>query len=159
MLGKLAKWLRIIGYDTRYDSSWADEDLISQARHDGRFVLTRDRILAARLTKDQGLFVKSQAPREQFRQVVEGLMLDTERNIFTICTVCNTRVAGIAKEKVVRSVPEYIHEHHEAYLECPACGRIYWQGSHFVKVRRWIAEALGKGNGNSERTGRRTEQT
>ncbi len=142
MLGTLAKWLRIIGCDTLFHSHWREADLIRLIEDEGRCVLTRNLSLVRKAATESCLFVNSQKLKEQFAQVVRHYNLDVETNLFSICTVCNAQVQPIAKDKVKELVPAYIFEHHDIFLQCPLCGRIYWQGSHMSNVKRWISEAL-----------------
>ena len=143
MLGTLAKWLRIIGYDTLFNAQWDENDLVKIMESEDRLVLTRNYSLAEKLPAELCLFVTSQKLKVQFAQVVRQFNLDTVHNLFSICTVCNSKVVQIAKEKVAHLVPPYIFENHELFLQCPDCGRVYWQGSHYNNVRQWIKEALG----------------
>ncbi len=142
MLGKLAKWLRILGYDTEYKSSWTDAELRAKATQEHRLLLTRDRSLAASLGPAGGLFIQSQNPREQFRQVVKTLGLDTEQGLFTICTRCNRPVEPADPEEVADMVSDYLRQQHRTFWRCSTCGRIYWEGSHLINAKRWIAAAL-----------------
>lgn len=151
MLGKLAKWLRIIGYDAEYNTSWTDAELRSKATSEQRLVLTRDRALAESLPRGMSLFIHSQEVREQFRQVVEAFNLDTERGLFSICTICNCRVEPVTVDAVGERVAGYVRQHQRSFWRCPECGRVYWEGSHIINARGWIASALEKGHGNQAR--------
>ncbi|MDZ7294496.1 MAG: Mut7-C RNAse domain-containing protein [candidate division KSB1 bacterium] len=148
MLGKLAKWLRIIGYDAEYSRSWTDAELRSKATSEQRLVLTRDKALANSLKPGRSLFIESQQVREQFRQVVEAFDLDTEQGLFTLCTICNRRVEPVSLETVGDQVAGFVRHHQRSFWRCPQCGRIYWEGSHIVNARGWIASALEKSRGN-----------
>ncbi|MCR4439045.1 MAG: Mut7-C RNAse domain-containing protein [candidate division KSB1 bacterium] len=151
MLGKLAKWLRIIGYDTEYGTAWTDAELRAKATRERRMVLTRDRALAESLGPNAGLFIESQNPREQFRQVVETLGLDTEQRLFTICTLCNREVEPVDPREVEHELAEYVRQQQRSFWRCPACGRLYWEGSHIVNAKGWIAASLEKKS--AKRTG------
>lgn len=151
MLGKLAKWLRIIGYDAEYSTAWTDAELRAKATREHRMVLTRDRALAESLGPNGGLFIESQNPREQFRQVVETLGLDTEQGLFTICTLCNREVEPVDPNQVEHEVAEYMRQQQRSFWRCPACGRLYWEGSHIENARGWIAASLERKS--AKRTG------
>ncbi|MGQ9560592.1 MAG: Mut7-C RNAse domain-containing protein [Candidatus Oleimicrobiaceae bacterium] len=154
MLGKLAKWLRIIGYDTEYRSSWTDAELREKVTQEQRLLLTRDRSLAESVGPAGGLFIQSQNPRDQFRQVVETLGLDTERGLFTICTRCNRPVEPADPEDVAHVVSDYLRRQQRCFWRCPSCGRVYWEGSHLVNARGWIAAALERSGDERTRNSR-----
>ncbi len=154
MLGKLAKWLRIIGYDTTYSATWTDADLRAAAMSEQRLVLTRDRALAESLAPGRSLFIESQNVREQFRQVVQTFGLDTEQRLFTICTICNCQVEPIGLEAVGEQLTEFVRLQQRSFWHCPKCGRVYWEGSHSVNAKGWIASALEKGHGDRARNSR-----
>lgn len=137
MLGRLARWLRLLGYDTAYSEA-GDHELARQARAEDRILLTRD----TRLVKRRGiraLLIKSQAPDDQLRQVVKEFGLTPSR-VFSRCTACNTPLRPIPKSAVRDLVPPYVFQHHTSFQECPGCGKIYWRGSHWQRVR----DRLGK---------------
>ena len=128
MLGRLATWLRILGYDAEYFRG-EDERLIVRARAEGRIVLTRDQATVRRRGGLRHVFVQSDHVTEQVRQVIATLGLPpgapTRR-----CLRCNTVLMARAKADVLGRVPEYVWSHHDMFWGCPACGRIYWTGSH-----------------------------
>ena len=152
MLGRLAKWLRILGYDTFYDPSARDEELLKRVEEEKRILLTRDTRLAARLKSDRCLLIESQNAKEQLRQVVQAFGLDASNYLLSICTRCNEKVESVNKSAVKGKVPGYVFANHDEFVQCGRCGRIYWSGSHFQEVQRWIQESLEiKGNAEQER--------
>ncbi|HTX52070.1 MAG TPA: Mut7-C RNAse domain-containing protein [Candidatus Baltobacteraceae bacterium] len=128
MLGRLATWLRILGYDTEYFRG-DDAALLVRARSEGRIVLTRDRALVGRRQAPPHLFIESDHVAAQVRQVIAALCLrpgaPTRR-----CLRCNAILIARQKADVMGRVPEYVWSHHEAFWACPYCERIYWAGSH-----------------------------
>lgn len=130
MLGSLARWLRMIGYDTVYDRSKADPDIIKQARAEGRFILTRDRELA----KEPGaLMVDQDNLDDQLRAVAEryGLRFSEE----TIrCSACNGELEDLPKEQAKETVPAGALEANEKFWRCRECGKIYWKGTHWKGI-------------------------
>ena len=142
MLGKLAKWLRILGYDVLYPAPARDAYLLRLAQAEGRVLLTRDRGLADRCSGWKVL-VKSEDPWEQLRQVVEELGLEVDRGFLSRCAVCNEPIEPVPKENVRDLVPPYVFRTHEHFARCPICGRVYWEGSHVERMRRKLAEVLG----------------
>ena len=145
MLGKLARWLRILGYDTVWEEGIEDDDLVARARREGRMVLTRDRGLPREWRVDNVLLVDSDEPLEQLREVVEGLGLDWKEGLFTRCSVCNTPLVGAGEEAVAKQVPEEVRERKEDFAWCPSCRQVYWSGGHVERMLGRLEEALGSG--------------
>jgi uncharacterized protein with PIN domain len=137
MLGRLAKWLRLLGYDTAYFPDLDDNELVRVARAQGRILLTRD----GELTRRRGLnclFVESDELEEQLKQVISKLHLKVERP-FSRCPVCNTPLCEVEKPSVRGRVPPYVFRNKEHFSLCPECDRIYWRGTHWVKIRQEMA--------------------
>lgn len=143
MLGKLAKWLRMLGYDTSYIPDADDDELVRIAVREDRMLLTRDRRLChRRMVRSRCVFVDWGTTREQVRQVVRELSLavDTEA-LFTRCAVCNGKIAPVSKPEVSGRVPPYVYQTQDEFGYCAGCGRIYWRGTHVQHV----LEALDAG--------------
>ena len=135
MLGKLAKWLRISGYDTLYESGVEDDELVTRAAGEGRVILTRDTRLARRLAPGGYLFIRDNRTADQFRQVVSELGLEAcGPGFFTRCTVCNGELRAADRESVRGVVPEYTYSVTMKFLRCPSCGRVYWEGTHKARI-------------------------
>jgi len=129
-LGKLVRWLRLLGFDTLYLARPDPEGLLRMCGN-GRLVLTRTRRVAARLPAGRALLIKPDAPRQQVRQVVRQLGLSRARvRLFSRCLQCNTLVVPIERGSVLGRVPDYVWHSQAAFATCPDCGRIYWPGSH-----------------------------
>jgi uncharacterized protein with PIN domain len=147
MLGTLAKWLRILGYDTIYDSAMDDHQLARVARAEGRVLLTRDRALAGRRGVDSVL-VESEELEAQIAQVVSDLDLDLDPSgSFSRCPVCNEGLTHLDREEARERVPVYVARTHDKFKCCPGCGRVYWRGSHREKMEERITQFLRKENG------------
>ncbi|HIE04415.1 MAG TPA: hypothetical protein EYP61_06610 [Candidatus Latescibacteria bacterium] len=142
MLGRLAKWLRLLGYDVIYPAPARDAQLLRLAQAEDRVLLTRDRGLAER-SFGRRVLVESGDLWEQLRQVVRELDLDVGKDFLTRCALCNEPIEPLPKEEVRDSVPPYVFSTHERFARCPKCGRIYWEGSHVERMRRKLKEALG----------------
>lgn len=130
MLGSLAKWLRMIGYDTVYDKNLDDKAIAASARAESRFVLTRDKELA----KEPGaLFVESDDLDAQLAAVKAkfGLMFDESA---IRCTSCNGELAELPKEQAKESVPEGAFAANDKFWKCAGCGKVYWRGSHWLGI-------------------------
>jgi len=130
MLGKLAKWLRAVGYDTVYFAGEGDSALVQQALQEDRIILTRDSHLVERKLARRTLLVKHDEPRKQLKQVISDLKLDVKNGLFTRCLVCNRELLSVKKEHVHDRVPAYTYSTQSKFYECPGCGRIYWPGTH-----------------------------
>jgi len=139
MLGRLVKWLRVLGCDAIYGPHLTGYGLIRAARAEERLILTRDR----RLKQKQPppfIMIESDDHREQLRQVVRECRLEVRAARFTRCLRCNSVLQARAKETVAKLVPPYVFSTKERFSWCPRCQRVYWPGTHQQKM----FEALGK---------------
>ena len=118
MLGRLARWLRILGYDVSYESSISDNDLIARAIHEHRIILTMDRKLTERESAKNSLLIKSPSYKEQLKQVITHYNIDYKSGIFTRCLVCNSLLASIEKEKIKDKVPPYVYSTQDEFDIC-----------------------------------------
>jgi uncharacterized protein with PIN domain len=137
MLGTLAKWLRILGYDTLYDPALDDYQLMRLARAEGRVLLTRDRELAGRRGV-HALLIESEDLDGQIRQVMAGLDLEPDRS-FSRCPVCNEPLQPLDREAARARVPAYVAQTHQTFKICPGCQRVYWRGSHWQRMAGRLA--------------------
>jgi hypothetical protein len=137
MLGRLATWLRILGYDAAYSLA-DDSEVIEAARCEQRILLTRDTGLLRRSGLPPHLFIRSDHVMEQVRQVVDTLRLPVRLSTADRCPRCNVRLEAAEKSRVVGRVPDFVWSCHDAFRDCPRCGRVYWPGSH----RRRMEEAI-----------------
>ncbi len=132
MLGSLARWLRIMGYDTAYARDVTDGEVLRRACEESRIVLTRDRQLAQR-AGEQGLRVESEDLEGQLQQVACALGLEVEGRM-TRCTVCNGELRDATPEEVERAPPR-VRACQEVVLICQDCGQMYWQGTHWDRIQ------------------------
>jgi hypothetical protein len=139
-LGRLARYLRLLGFDTRYENDLGDAKLAAIARREGRILLSRDRALLAGPALTHGLWVPSTRPREQVAQVVERLDLYRLLRPFTRCTVCNGLLAAVDRAEVAAELPERVRRAFDAFWRCQGCGRLYWQGSHYQRLRALVEQ-------------------
>jgi len=142
MLGRLARWLRILGHDVVYESSISDNDLIARAIHERRIILTMDRKLAERESAKNSLLINSPSYKEQLKQVITHYNIDYKSGIFTRCLVCNNLLEPIEKEKIKDRIPPYVYSTQDEFDICQQCGRIYWSGTHRVKMLKMLDEIL-----------------
>lgn len=138
-VGKLARWLRVMGYDTLFINPIDDEGLIRIALKEKRVLLTKDtQIMLRRVVtsgKLQVILIEGDDPRDQMRQVAWTMKLDQERQ-FTRCLECNESLVRRSKEDVRDLVPPYVFQTQSQYFQCPACHRIYWRGTHWQRMKR-----------------------
>ena len=151
MLGTLAKWLRILGYDTRYDPALDDHQLARLARAEDRVLLTRDHELARRRGL-RSLLIASQTLDDQLLQVVTDLELDPDRS-FSRCPVCNEALERLEYDQARARVPAYVARTQRSFKVCPVCQRVYWRGTHWQRMDRRLAR-LRSNDTPSETEGR-----
>jgi len=140
MLGRLARWLRILGYDTAYLPQLSPVGVMREGRRQGRLILTRDTRLLRRKDAPPLLFVHSDHFREQLFQVIDTLHLDPTRALFSRCVECNRVLQEAAKDEVREQVPEYVWHTQDEFRRCPQCRRLYWGATH----REHVLEELRK---------------
>lgn len=134
MLGRLVRWLRIIGQDVTYGTHLSGNGLIRAARKDGRLILTRDRRVGKRTNPPEYLLIQSDHFREQLKQVLQAFNLDVRGKVFTRCVQCNSALEPIAKETVKDQVPPYVFSTQEKFSFCRQCQHIYWPATHLEKM-------------------------
>ena len=132
-LGRLARWLRVIGQDVTYGSELSGAGLIRAARREGRLILTRDRRIV-RKNPPAYLLIDDDHFREQLKQVVEACGLDPLKDVFTRCVECNTPFEPKGKRDVEGKVPPYVFATQEKFSFCRKCQRIYWPATHQQKM-------------------------
>lgn len=141
MLGKLAKGLRMLGYDTLYYRGEDTDQLIQWARDEGRVILTRNTKLVPKRPEDHILRITEDKPSLQLRELIQKgiISLDKER-LFSRCLLCNVLLHEIPPEEAEGKVPDFIFYQQKAFSRCPQCLRIYWQGSHPDNMKRRLEE-------------------
>jgi uncharacterized protein with PIN domain len=141
-VGRLARWLRALGYDAAYEAHVADGELVRRALAEERVLLTRDLDLMQRRVIASGqlraVLLKHDAVDEQLRQVAAELGLDTELAL-TRCLECNLELVYRTPAEVAQLVPPYVRATQDRYSQCPSCGRVYWAGTHWTRMRQRLA--------------------
>ena len=139
-VGKLAKWLRIMGYDTLFFNGSNDAHMIAIALAEDRVILTRDTQIMKRRVVIKGqlkaILIQSDEPELQMHQVIDTLGLDYHSRPFTICPECNQPLLERSKQQVKDLVPPYVFQTQSQYMECPTCHRIYWKGTHWEAMTK-----------------------
>jgi uncharacterized protein with PIN domain len=139
-LGTLARFLRLLGFDTRYGNGLDDAELAAITSREKRILLTRDVGLLKRKAVVRGQWLRSRDPEQQVAEIVNALHLKRSFRPFTRCMACNGDLVAIARKEVVDLVPPRVYRRFRLFKRCGECERIYWRGTHFWRLRRLIAE-------------------
>ena len=146
-VGKLARWLRIMGYDALFFNHIEDSDLVKIALKEKRVVLTRDTHIQERRVVTSGqvrvILTRSENPKHQLRQVIDELQLDWRLRQFTRCLECNDSLEPRTKEEVKELVPPYVFRTQAQYMQCPSCRRVYWRGTHWQRMKEGLERIAG----------------
>ncbi|MGR9052502.1 MAG: Mut7-C RNAse domain-containing protein [Gammaproteobacteria bacterium] len=142
-LGRLARYLRLLGFDCLYRNDYADAEVAEIGASCHRIVLTRDRTLLRRKIITHGYFVRAVEPKEQVREVLRRLDLYRAVAPFSRCIRCNGELSPVDKEAIVHRLEPLTKKYYRDFKICKDCGRIYWQGSHYGKASR-LLEAFGE---------------
>lgn len=140
MLGRLARWLRLSGYDVVYGRQRQDKELLDLARREGRVLLSRDSRLCQRAAKEgvKCLYIESGDVVEQLAQAIKKLGIRlSDTPVYSRCPRCNGEIIKAGKESIAR-VPEMVRKRIEEFWECAECGQVYWEGSHWKNIKRVV---------------------
>jgi uncharacterized protein with PIN domain len=144
-LGRLAAYLRMLGFDCLYQNDYDDEELAGLAEKEGRILLSRDRRLLMRKAISSGYCLRSLDPSEQLLEVIERFDLSNRIIPFGRCLRCNHPLEPVAKEAILDRLEPLTRLYFDEFQICPACNQIYWKGSHFERMSRLIEQSIGKG--------------
>ncbi len=146
-VGRLARRLRMMGYDTLFINDIEDSELIRIAHREKRIILTRDTGIMERRIVARGdvsaVFIEPAEINNQVRQVVETLKLELGADLFSRCMECNELLVWREKESIRHLVPRYVYQTQDRFRQCPVCERIYWQGTHWKKMVREVEQLKG----------------
>jgi uncharacterized protein with PIN domain len=142
MLGRLAKWLKVLGFDAVYFSRAEDDDLLALARRQGRVLLSRDHALLGRAKGLTSLFIESESWPDQVRQVLARFDLFGDVRPYTRCLECNVPLKTLSKDDAANLIAPFVHERAGAFALCPSCGRVYWPGTHQEAMQDQIDNIL-----------------
>jgi len=141
-VGKLAKWLSLMGYDSLFFDGSDDSHMVARALAEGRVILTRDTEIMKRRVITSGrikaVLINSDDPERQMQQLMDTLDLNRQFRPFTLCLECNQPLLERSREEVKDLVPPYVYKTQRQYMECPACHRIYWRGTHWEAMSRML---------------------
>jgi len=144
MLGRLAKWLRISGFDVLYSNKFSDDELVRISNSEGRVLLSRDTRLLVRKAVRNFIFLESQSLQDQIQQVFTALHLDALPSLLTRCLSCNEALQDTAPESVRGVVPLFVFETQKVFKACPRCGKVFWAGTHRSSVVRSMEKLIRK---------------
>jgi uncharacterized protein with PIN domain len=142
MLGRLARWLRVLGYDTVYDESLDDPALVELANREDRVLLTRDRHLLRERRPRRAVEITRDAPLDQLAALVDELGLSLPNELFQRCLLCNTPLDDVPAAQTAELLPPSARELPGPVRRCPTCGRVYWPGSHVRRMTRALARVF-----------------
>jgi uncharacterized protein with PIN domain len=145
-VGKLARWLRMLGYDSLFINDIDNNELIAIGLNDKRVLLTKDTQIMLRRVVTSGslkaVLIEDDNPKDQLRQVARMMNIDQERK-FTRCLECNKLLVPKGKDEVRALVPAYVFKTQPQYFQCPACQRIYWRGTHWQRMNQEMEALMG----------------
>lgn len=141
-LGRLAVYLRLLGFDTLYRNDYPDQELARICSEENRILLTRDRGLLMRKMVLRGMCVLPDDPLDQLDAVVKRFKLAGRVHPFQRCSHCNTLLQPVQKEKIEQQLEPLTKIYYEYFHICPQCGQIYWRGSHFQRMEVWVKKYL-----------------
>jgi uncharacterized protein len=142
-LGKLAKWLRTLGYDSLFFDPIEDGELVSKALKDDRVLLSRDTQLARFKLKlgEKLLFIDNEKPLEQLKQVISQFQLKTNKDqLFSRCLICSQVLERVDKEKIRNRLYPYVYQTQDNFRHCPHCDRIFWPATHVERMIKTLLE-------------------
>ena len=143
-LGKLVKWLRILGYDTTFHTGNADRSFLRKAQKEGRIALTRKRDLARREFSGRLFVIQNDHVQDQIREIMDELHIHPQpERWFTICLKCNEKLEEVPKEEIAGMVPPYVFENCSHFHTCPRCRGIFWPGTHRDNIHRFFKTHIG----------------
>ena len=144
-LGKLARWLRIIGQDVFYKNRLEDSELIDVAVRESRFILTRD-LRLSKILEDRSIphhIVLENYPAHQLKEVVAKFSDRIKIRVFSRCTECNLVLEPVDKEKVMDRIPPFVLKTQTRFRQCPGCKKVFWAATHRTHVDEQLVHLLG----------------
>jgi hypothetical protein len=137
-LGKLVRFLRLLGFDSSYDNSFKEEQIIHLSSRDKRIILTRDRELLKHKTVTHGYWLRNTDPSKQLKEVIRRFDLMANLAPFTRCISCNGILKSVEKKKIINLIPAETKKYFTEFYQCNSCNKIYWPGSHYQKMLKKI---------------------
>ncbi|NWF88392.1 MAG: Mut7-C ubiquitin/RNAse domain-containing protein [Ignavibacteriaceae bacterium] len=141
-LGTLAKYMRMLGFDTLYKNNFNDDEIVNISLKERRAILTRDRGILKRTEVTHGYWVRSTKPREQIFEVINRFDLKSVVKELSRCLVCNSLLKIISKKKIIDRLPPKVKEYQTKFYYCKECSKIYWKGSHYTNMLTVIEKLI-----------------
>ena len=141
-LGRLATYLRMLGFDSAYSNQCEDAELARISHDEQRILLTRDNGLLKRSTVIHAYFVRAKEPETQLREVVKRFGLASAASPFRRCLACNAALLPVTRNEAIEQLEPKTRQYYDDFQICPMCRRIYWAGSHYQRMRRFVQEIL-----------------
>lgn len=145
-LGKLARYLRLLGFDVDYSADREDAELVEVSRSENRILLTRDRELLKHGRLTHGSYIRTTDPAEQMVEVVDRFHLEDAIAPFTRCPNCNGLLEPVSRSEVLDLIEEGTRRTYDEFWRCRACGQVYWRGAHFEELQRLVDLARAAGS-------------
>lgn len=142
-LGRLARYLRMLGFDSAWQRDQDDAQIIDQALAEGRIILTRDVGILKQKRVSHAYWLRSTRPDRQLAEVLDALDLRGQIQPFTRCMECNGPIRPVSRDAVAGRIDPQIQSRFDHFRECAACRRVYWQGSHYQRMRRVVQRVAG----------------
>ena len=133
-LGTLARYMRMFGFDTKYENDYSDEQIIEISIKEKRAILTRDLGILKQTRVTHGYWVRNTKPVKQIEEIIERFDLKNAIKEFSRCITCNSILKPVKKEKVVDKVPAKVYNYQTKFYLCKECNKVYWKGSHYLKM-------------------------
>jgi uncharacterized protein with PIN domain len=137
-LGKLARYLRMLGFDTLYDQTYSDQEIIRLSAQEKRIILTRDKNLLKHKTVTHGFWIRATNRLEQLQEIVNRIDLISQFSPFTRCMDCNGSLNSVDKKRIVKSIPPKTSKYYSEFYQCRNCQKIYWPGTHYQDMLKKI---------------------
>jgi uncharacterized protein with PIN domain/sulfur carrier protein ThiS len=141
-LGRLTRYLRMLGFDSLYEKASPDRELVRVSLEERRVLLTRDRELLMHRDLTHGIYVRGVRPRAQLAYVLGRLDLGESCRPFTRCMACNEELQPVDRKTVIDRIPVRVAERYDDYRLCPSCGRVYWRGTHWERMQTFVTDTL-----------------
>jgi uncharacterized protein with PIN domain len=141
-LGKLARYLRLLGFDTLYRNDLQDAEIVRLAKQQHRIILTRDIGLLKNKSITRGYWLRATQPKQQIKEILLRFDLSKKAKPFSRCLECNGKIKLISKQLAEKILPMKTHKYYKKFYRCNTCKRIYWEGSHYKKLQILVIESL-----------------
>ena len=146
-LGKLARWLRLLGFDSDYRNDFEDAELVEVSAQDRRVLLTRDRRVLQHKRVTHGYWVRSDQPDVQIVEVLRRFQIEGKISLFTRCLECNGPIDPVPKSEVLDRLEPKTKIYYHSFSRCGQCGKVYWRGTHYDRMLAKLKRVIGTKNG------------